>query len=59
ALLGIAWVAELLNGHPKHIHCELGVHKHVFQILIAYLQIIRVSHSQDVLLEEQLAIFLY
>ncbi|KAF8219983.1 hypothetical protein L208DRAFT_1336407, partial [Tricholoma matsutake] len=53
------WIVELLNGHPERIHCELGVHKHVFQILISYLQIIGVSHSWDVLLEEQLAIFLY
>ena len=59
ALSGAAWVVELFNGHPECIHCELGVHKHVFQILISYLQIIGVSHSQDVLLEEQLAIFLY
>jgi hypothetical protein len=59
ALSGAAWVVELLNGHPERIHYELGVHKHVFQILISYLQIIGVSHSWDVLLEEQLAIFLY
>ena len=26
ALSGEAWVLELLNGHPKRIRCELGVH---------------------------------
>jgi hypothetical protein len=59
ALSGAAWVAELLQGHPEHIRCELGVHQHVFQFLVSYLQIIGVKHSRDVLLEEQLAIFLY
>jgi hypothetical protein len=59
ALSGAAWVAELLQGHSECIRCELGVHQHVFQFLVSYLQIIRVEHSWDVLLEEQLAIFLY
>ena len=53
------WVLELLEGHPECIQCKLGVHKHIFLFLIAYLQVIWVHHSQDVLLEEQLAIFLY
>ncbi|KAF8591703.1 hypothetical protein K439DRAFT_1326275 [Ramaria rubella] len=30
ALSGYGWVQELLNGHPEHIRCELGVHKSVF-----------------------------
>ena len=34
ALLGKAWVLELLNGHPKCICCELAVHKPVFYALI-------------------------
>ena len=59
ALSGAAWVAELLEGHPKRIRCKLGVHKHVFAILIAYLQIIGITHSREVALQEQLAIFLY
>ena len=25
-LTGEAWVSELMKGHPKRIHCELGVH---------------------------------
>ena len=34
ALSGIAWVLELLAGHPERIRKELGVHKHVFYSLI-------------------------
>ena len=29
-LTGEGWVMELLAGHPKHIHGELGVHHHIF-----------------------------
>jgi hypothetical protein len=59
ALSGADWVRELIDGHPECIRCELGVHKHVFHALIAYLQNIGCSHSRHVTLEEQLAIFLY
>jgi hypothetical protein len=59
ALSGAAWVLELLEGHPGHICCELGVSKGVFQFLVAYLQQMGISHSRGILLEEQLAIFLY
>ena len=59
ALSGASWVVEFLQGHPEHIRCELGVHEHVFQFLISYLQTIGVQHSRGVFLEEQLAIFLY
>jgi hypothetical protein len=59
ALSGEDWVRELLNGHPEHICCELGVHKHIFRALIAYLKNIGHTHSQHVTLEEQLATFLY
>ena len=45
ALSGADWVLELINGHPERICCELGVHKHVFHALIAYLQNIGCSHS--------------
>ena len=38
ALSGAAWVCELLRGHPKCIHKELGVHNHVFRALIVALQ---------------------
>jgi hypothetical protein len=54
AFTGADWVHELLNGHPECIHNELGVHKHVFDGLIAGI------HSfKHVFLEEQLVIFLY
>jgi hypothetical protein len=59
ALTSAAWVCELLRGHPKHIHKELGVHKHVFQALIGALQNARYIQSKFITLEEQLAIFLY
>jgi len=38
ALTRADWVRELLNGHPKRIRNELGVHKHVFNGLILALQ---------------------
>ncbi|KAF8233317.1 hypothetical protein L208DRAFT_1061645, partial [Tricholoma matsutake] len=59
ALSGAAWVLELLEGHPGCIRCELGVSKGVFQFLVSYLQQMGISHSRGILLEEQLAIFLY
>jgi hypothetical protein len=59
ALSGAAWVCELLNGHPKRIRKELGVHKHVFAALILSLQNAGHTRSKFVTLEEQLAIFLY
>jgi len=34
ALTGAAWVIELLTGHPECICHELGVHKHVFGLLL-------------------------
>ena len=59
AFTGIAWVHELLKGHPKRIRKELGVHKHVFHALIASLHNAGYTSSRHVTLEEQLAIFLY
>jgi hypothetical protein len=59
ALTGAAWVKELMNGHPERIRCELGVHLHVFRLIIEYLKIIGHKNSREVFLEEQLAIFLY
>ena len=58
-LSGYAWVQELLNGHPEHIHTELGVHKEVFYALIEELQSMGHRDSKYVTLEEQLATFLY
>ena len=59
ALSGKAWVLELLNGHPKCIHCELAVHKHVFYALIKELSIMGLRPSRNVTSEEKLSIFLY
>jgi len=58
-LTGAAWICELLNGHPKCIHKQLGVHKHIFQALILALQDAGYRRSKFVTLEEQLSIFLY
>ena len=58
-LSGEAWVIELLIGHPERIHCELGMHAHVFAKLISELHTLGYSDSKFVSLEEQLAIFLY
>ena len=58
-LLGYTWVQELLNGHPEHIHTELGVHKEVFYALIEELQSMGHGDTRYVTLEEQLTIFLY
>src|SRR6267154_6490350 len=58
-LTGVGWVNELLNGHPERIQCELGVHRHVFIILLQVLHEGGINDSKHVMLEEQLAIFLY
>jgi hypothetical protein len=59
ALTGQACVLELLNGHPDRICCELGVCHHVFYALIDRLRAMGHSDAREVMLEEQLAIFLY
>jgi hypothetical protein len=58
-LSGYAWVQELLHGHPERIRTELGVHKDVFNALIEELRSMGHGDSKYVMLEEQLAIFLY
>ena len=58
-LTGEMWVQELLNGHLDRIRNELGVQKHVFCKLIDELVSHEFSSSRHVMLEEQLAIFLY
>lgn len=58
-LSGQAWVQELLHGHPRRIHTELGVHEHVFRQLIFCLHHMGHGDSKYITLEEQLAIFLY
>lgn len=59
ALSGMAWVNELLTGHPDRIRCELGVRRHVFYVLLNLLRDSGCRDSKYVMLEEQLAIFLY
>jgi hypothetical protein len=56
---GLAWVHDLMAGHPERIRHELGVHLHVFKLLLVVLRKMGYSDSRHVLLEEQLAIFLY
>ena len=59
ALSGVAWVEELMEGHPERIRCELGVHLHVFELLLRVLRKLGHKDSKHVPLHEQLAIFLY
>jgi hypothetical protein len=59
SLSGIAWVLELLSGHPDRIRCELGVRHHVFDLLLSNLCEMGYKDSREVKLEEQLAVFLY
>jgi len=59
ALKGEEWLMELIIGHPERIRCELGVHAHIFEKLIEELCGLGHRSSRHVLLEEQLAIFLY
>ena len=58
-LSGEAWVLELMRGYPKWIYCELGIHLHIFQALLSELRSMGYRDSRFVMLEEQLAIFLY
>ena len=59
ALTGLAWVHELLNGHPQRIMTELSVRRHVFLALYDELQREGLSDTKHIALEEQLAVFLY
>ena len=58
-LSGYAWLQELLHGHPEHICMELGVHRDVFHAPIGKLRSMGHGDTRYVMLEEQLAIFLY
>ena len=59
ALSGKAWVLELLNGHPKCIHCELAVHKYIFNALIKELSTMGLKPLWNVTSKEKLSILLY
>ena len=58
-LTGLAWVKELLAGHPRRFYNMMGMAKHVFWRLLRELQIYGGLHDpRYVTSEEQLAIFL-
>lgn len=59
ALTGAQWVMELITGHPRRIRTELGVSHFVFEQLLQEMSAMGRGPSRHVLLEEQLAIFLY
>ena len=59
-LSGEHWVQELLDGHEDRIYNELGMHKHVFNRLLAVLGRDAGLHgTRRVSAKEQLAIFLH
>lgn len=58
-LSGHNWVRKLLDGHPDHIKNELGMRQPVFLALVAALRAAGLLDSCKVLLNEQVAIFLY
>jgi hypothetical protein len=58
-LTGEGWVMELILGHPDRIRCELGMSTHTFTTLVQDLRVLGEQNSRSVMLEEQLAIFLY
>lgn len=53
---GERWVAELLEGHPRRMRSQLGIHAHVFLRLVIELDL---RDSKFVGRHEQLAIFLF
>jgi hypothetical protein len=59
AFRGMDWVNELLEGHPDRIKNELGMRKHVFLALCFALQLCSLKATQEISVEEQVAIFLY
>src|SRR5262245_36763919 len=59
ALSGLDWVQELIDGHPERIRTLLGVHVHVFRALVRTLWRLGFQDSKNILLEEQLVIFLH
>lgn len=59
-LTGLAWLDELLHGHPQRFKNQLGMAQHVFHKLSGLLQLdFGLSNSKFVTADEQLAIFLY
>ena len=59
-LTGMAWLRELLTGHPVNFYDALAMPKHVFCKLVHELELhAGLKHSKHISAEEQVAIFLY
>ena len=59
-LTGMAWLRELLTGHPVHFYDALGMPKHVFHKLVHELELhAGLKHSKHICVEEQVAVFLH
>src|SRR5882762_3153095 len=59
-LTGMAWLMELLTGHPIHLYDALGMLKHVFHKLVHELELhAGLKHSKHICAEEQVAVFLH
>ncbi|KAJ7222164.1 hypothetical protein GGX14DRAFT_662779 [Mycena pura] len=56
-LSGYAWFQEVYNGHPDRIHCELGVRRHIFNILLGELRFLGYSASRTCLWRKNLQYF--
>jgi hypothetical protein len=59
-LSGQQWIDELINGHERRFHNEIGLRKHVFTRLVSILEKdAGIVHTRHVSAEEQVAIFLH
>ncbi|KAH9008956.1 hypothetical protein EDB84DRAFT_1243898, partial [Lactarius hengduanensis] len=59
-LSGQQWLEELIGGHDRRFHNEMGLHKHVFWKLVSILgRDAGLVHTWHLSAEEQLAIFLH
>jgi hypothetical protein len=56
-LTGMAWLRELLTGHPVRFYDALGMPKHVFRKLVHELELhAGLKHSKHICAEEQVAL---
>jgi hypothetical protein len=59
-LTGMAWLRELLTGHPTDFYDAPGMLKHVFHKLVHKLEShAGLKHSKHICVEEQVAVFLH
>jgi hypothetical protein len=61
-LTGMAWLRELLTGHPVHFYdaLRLAMPKHIFRKLVHELELhAGLKHSKHIFAKEQVAIFLH